>query len=80
LTTEQRPGAAPTLSTVAIPQGDGYAMVSLQEFVALPLDQRLRLILEQRLRFYDNQGTLISTAEGLRLLKKARRAGAPAAG
>jgi len=67
-----------TLSHVAIAKGDEYAIVSLQEFLNLPLDQRVGLILEQRVRFYDARGTLISTAEGLKLLKKMRQAGVPA--
>jgi hypothetical protein len=74
------PGRTSTLSGVAIPEGDGYAMISVQAFIALPLDQRVSLILEQRLRFYDEQGTLIPTVEGLKLLKKIRQASAPAIG
>jgi hypothetical protein len=60
------------LRQVAIAKGDVYVTVSLQDFVAMPLDQRVRLILEQQVRFYDEQGTLMSTADGLRILRKMR--------
>ena len=62
------------LSQVAVPKGDGYVTISLQDFVAMPLDERVRLILEQQIRFYDEQGTLMSTADGLRILRKMRNA------
>ena len=62
------------LSEVAVAKGDRYVTVSLQDFVAMPLDERIRLILEQQIRFYDEQGTLMSTADGLRILRKMRNA------
>ncbi len=62
------------LSQVAVAKGDGYVTVSVQDFVAMPLDERIRLILEQQIRFYDEQGTLMSTADGLRNLRKMRHA------
>jgi len=62
------------LSQVAVAKGDGYVTISLQDFVAMPLDERVRLILEQQIRFYDEQGTLMSTADGLRILRKMRHA------
>jgi hypothetical protein len=65
------------LRQVAIAKGDAYVTVSLQDFVAMPLDERVRLILEQQVRFYDEQGTLMSTADGLRILRKMRHASAP---
>ncbi len=61
------------LRQVAIAKGDVYVTVSLDDFFAMPLDQRVRLILEQQVRFYDEQGTLMSTADGLRILRKMRR-------
>jgi len=75
---EAPPEQISTLSHVAIAKGDDFVMVSLEDFLGLPLDQRVGLILEQRLRFYDGRGTLISTAEGLKLLKKMRQASVPA--
>jgi hypothetical protein len=75
---EAPPDQISTLSHVAIAKGDDYVMASLEDFLALPLDQRVGLILEQRLRFYDGRGALISTAEGLKLLKRMRQAGVPA--
>jgi len=61
------------LSQVAVPKGDGYTVISIEEFVSMPLDQRVSLILEQRVRFYDDKGGLMSTADGLRLLRKLRQ-------
>jgi len=65
------------LSGVAIAKGDSYVTVSLQDFVAMPLDERVRLILDQQIRFYDEKGTLMPTADGLRLLRERRHTGAP---
>lgn len=62
------------LSQVAVAKGDRYVTVSLQHFVAMPLDERIRLILEQQVRFYDEQGALMRTADGLRILRKMRHA------
>jgi hypothetical protein len=65
------------LSQVAIPKGDDYVVIAVAEFVNLPLDQRLSLILEQRVRFYDEKGELMSTTEGLKLLRKMRQPATP---
>jgi hypothetical protein len=42
------------------------------DFLALPLDQRVRLVLEQQLQFYDEAGQRLSTADGVKLLRGAR--------
>jgi hypothetical protein len=57
------------LSRLAADRGEGYVMMSLPEFFALPLVERIRLILRQRLLFYDETASLIPLAEGIRLLK-----------
>src|SRR5215510_199848 len=62
-----------SLTQVAIPKGDGFVTISLSDFLAMPLDQRLTLILEQRLKFYDDQGVPMSTTEGLRVLRQMRQ-------
>jgi hypothetical protein len=58
------------LSQVAVDQGQGYVQMSLPEFFALPLVDRIRLILRQRMRFYDEGANLIPLNDGLRLLSE----------
>jgi hypothetical protein len=67
------------LSQIAVPKGDKYVSVSLSDFMAMPLDERVTLILEQRLKFYDEKGAPISTTEGLQLLRQMRQVRVPAA-
>ena len=69
-----------TLTQVAIRRGDTFVTVPLGEFLDMPLEQRLTLILEGSLKFYDDQGELISTKEGLKLLREMRQAHKRAAG
>jgi hypothetical protein len=64
------------LSRVAVRNGVGYSDMAVSDFLALPLDQRVRLVLEQQLQFYDEAGQRLSTADGVRLLRGARE-GAP---
>jgi len=68
-----------SVSQVGIPRGDVYVKIPLAEFMALPLDQRVTLILEQRLKFYDDKGEPASTTEGLQVLRQMRQARVPAA-
>ena len=46
--------------------------MSVGEFLALPLDQRVRLVLEQQLQFFDEAGRKLAIADGLKLLRTAR--------
>jgi hypothetical protein len=66
------------LGRVVVQENGGRAAeMSVSEFLALPLDQRVRLILEQQLHFYDEGGHRLSTAEGLKLLKSLREPSSP---
>jgi hypothetical protein len=58
--------------------GDRPAEMSVGDFLALPLDRRVRLVLEQQLQFFDEAGRALPVAEGLKLLR-ALRDPAPAA-
>ncbi len=58
------------LSQLDIDQGQGYVPMSLPEFFALPLVERIRLILRQKMRFYDERANLIPLHDGLRLLRE----------
>ena len=62
------------LSRVAVRNGVGHDDMSVSDFLALPLDRRVRLVLEQQLVFYDEAGRRLSTAEGLKLLRGVREA------
>lgn len=58
------------LSQVAVDRGQGYVQMSLPEFFALPLVERIQLLLRQRMRFYDEGANLIPLNDGLKLLRE----------
>jgi hypothetical protein len=60
------------LSRVVVEDGNGRADMSVSDFLAMPLDRRVRLVLEQQLQFYDEAGRRLPTPEGLKLLRGAR--------
>ena len=60
------------LSRIVVEDGNGRAEMSVSAFLAMPLDRRVRLVLEQSLQFYDEAGRRLSAAEGLKLLRGAR--------
>ena len=60
------------LSRVVVQDGDTATNMSVAEFLAMPLDRRVRHVLEQQLQFYDEGGRRLSTADGLKLLRGAR--------
>ena len=68
------------LRRVGVREGGRTTALSVAEFLALPLDRRVRLVLEQQLQFYDESGQRLSAADGLRLLKGLRDAGVVARG
>jgi hypothetical protein len=61
------------LAQVAVDRGNGYVRFSLQEFFALPLVDRIQMLLNQRMQFYDEASNPIPTAEGLKLLREGTR-------
>ena len=63
------------LTQVAVDRGEGYVKLSLQEFFALPLVDRIQMLLNQRMRFYDEASNLIPMTEGLKLLREGSRNG-----
>jgi hypothetical protein len=66
------------LTQVAVDRGEGYIRLSLPEYFALPLVDRIQMILNQRMRFYDEAANLIPLPEGLKLLREGRDAGSAA--
>ena len=58
------------LAQVAVDLGQGYIQMSLPEYFALPLVERIRLILRQQMRFYDEGANPIPLNDGLRLLRE----------
>ena len=63
------------LTQVAVDRGEGYVKLSLQEFFALPLVDRIQMLLNQRMRFYDESSNQIPLTEGLKLLREGSRGG-----
>jgi hypothetical protein len=60
------------LSRVVVQDGDRSSDMSVSAFLALPLDRRVQMVLEQQLQFYDEGGRRLSAAEGLRFLRGVR--------
>jgi hypothetical protein len=58
------------LSQLAIDRGQGYVPMSLPDFFALPLVERIQLILRQKMRFYDERANPIPLHDGLKLLRE----------
>jgi len=58
------------LSQLAIDRGQGYVPMSLSEFFALPLIERIQVILRQKMRFYDERANLIPLHDVLKLLRE----------
>ncbi|HEY7216011.1 MAG TPA: hypothetical protein VIC28_15410 [Thermoanaerobaculia bacterium] len=63
------------LTQVAVDRGEGYVKLTLPEFFALPLVDRIQMLLHQRMRFYDEASNLIPISEGLKLLREGTRNG-----
>lgn len=61
------------LSQVAVDRGEGYVSLSLEEYFALPLVDRIQMLLGQRMRFYDESSNLIPVSDGVRLLREWNR-------
>jgi hypothetical protein len=61
------------LAQVAVDRGNGYVRLSLQEFFALPLVDRIQMLLNQRMQFYDEASNQIPMTEGLKLLREGTR-------
>jgi hypothetical protein len=61
------------LAQVAVDRGNGYVKLSLQEFFALPLVDRIQMLLSHRMQFYDEASNPIPAAEGLKLLREVTR-------
>lgn len=61
------------LAQVAVDRGKGYVSLSVQEYYALPLVDRIQMILNQRMRFYDEASNPIPLTEGLKLLRDGHR-------
>lgn len=63
------------LTQVAVDRGEGYVRLSLPEFFALPLVDRIQMLLNQRMRFYDEASNEVPISEGLKLLREGSRNG-----
>jgi hypothetical protein len=61
------------LSRVTVEDGGQTVALSLDQFLALPLDRRVQLILAKQIQFHDETGVPISATDGLKLLKEMRR-------
>jgi hypothetical protein len=60
------------LSRVAVQTAGGRSDLSVGEFLALPLDQRVRMVLEKQLEFFDEAGCPLPIGDGLKLLRAVR--------
>ena len=54
---------------VAIQKAGGYNLMSKAEFLAMPLGERVSLILANKIQFLDDKGEQIPARDALRMLK-----------
>jgi hypothetical protein len=54
---------------VAIKRGVGFNLISVKEFLAIPMDKRIQLILEGKVQFLDATGQVISPREATKMLR-----------
>ncbi|HSS52538.1 MAG TPA: hypothetical protein VLX28_26645 [Thermoanaerobaculia bacterium] len=54
---------------LSVNRGDGFVEMSLPEFFEMPLVDRIRVILRQQVRFYDEAANPIPLVEGLKILR-----------
>ena len=60
------------LNHVVVQEAGRPWKMTVVDVLALPLDRRVRLVLEQRLEFFDDAGMRLTIADGLKLLRAAR--------
>jgi hypothetical protein len=61
------------IARVLLRSGNEDRELSVEQFLKLPLDQRIQLILEQNVSFYDEQQLLLDRQEALKELRTWRR-------
>jgi hypothetical protein len=65
------------LNQIAVDRGEGYVNLSLEEYFALPLVDRIQMLLNKRMRFYDESANLIPLSDGVRLLRECQQPAVP---
>jgi len=53
---------------IAIQKAGGYNLMSKQEFLAMPLGERVQLMLQSKVQFLDELGEIIPVREALKVL------------
>ncbi|HKK51953.1 MAG TPA: hypothetical protein VKA74_10215 [Myxococcota bacterium] len=53
-------------------RGDSYNPMSIEEFVGLPVDERIALLMQRKIRFFDGE-TEVATYDAVKSLDDARR-------
>lgn len=48
---------------------DGYNMISVSDYLKIPAENRLQLIIDGKVRFLDEDGSYINAMEALKLLR-----------
>jgi len=56
---------------VSIQKAGGYNLMSREAFLALPINERVQLILGNKVKFLDEKGDVIPTREALKSLREA---------
>jgi hypothetical protein len=70
---------APRLHSIVVQKGAESTTVPVASFLSLPLNERLALILEQRITFYDEDRNIVALKDALRLLQEIASNGGSAA-
>lgn len=57
---------------VSVKKPGGYNLLSVDSFLALPSNERTKLILERKIEFLDAQGVVLPLLEAVRSINQAR--------
>ena len=53
------------ITHVSEQKGSGHNLMTVQQFIALPINQRIELIFAQKVQFLDDHGEVVPLAEAL---------------
>ena len=53
------------ITHVSEQKGSGHNLMTVEQFIALPVNQRIELIFAQKVQFLDDRGEVVPLADGL---------------
>jgi hypothetical protein len=53
---------------ISVKMGAGYNLLTVPQFMALPINERVQLVLQKKIQFLDDHGTTIPVSDGLNFI------------